>query len=127
MSNAAAEAGGATTCFCGVIEGAQWLEYTKDQIAVGGPLWGTRQFMLLMPHNVEVRFVTPAPMPRYTNDGPDFSKRYRAISHGAEPGWLAVLAYDGAHTLLAAIAKSSDDPTLNFEIVLAVAGATSIR
>lgn len=111
MSNAAALASGGTTCFCDVIEGVQWLESSQDQLAVGGPLWGLRQFMLLMPDNVEVRFVTPAPVPRYANGGKDFSKRYRAISHGVEPGWLAVLAYDGARTMLAAIANSSDHPT----------------
>lgn len=45
----------------------------------------------------------PAPLPADSSD-PAFAGRYTALATGVTPGVYAVLAYDGANTLLAAIA-----------------------
>ena len=100
------EAGGGTTCMCGVIEGAHWLATHRERPAVGGPLWGLDQFPRLAQGAEGVLFITPAPMPRDAILGDEFAVRYRKISDGVEPAWLAVLAYDAAQTLISAIAAS---------------------
>jgi ABC-type branched-subunit amino acid transport system substrate-binding protein len=50
------------------------------------------------------RLTAIAPLPADSAD-PDFAVRYRAISNGLEPRFNAVLAYDAAHVLLAAIER----------------------
>lgn len=47
----------------------------------------------------------PAPLPADSTD-PTFAERYRAISNGVEPSFNAVLAYDAAQVLFAAIARA---------------------
>ena len=111
MEQITAEAGTGTICLCGVIEGVAWLDTHAARPAVGGPLWGLQQFMLLTPTTEEFYFVTPAPMPDDTHGGDAFAIRYRTLSRGFEPGWLSVLAYDATQTLLTAIDTSSKPVT----------------
>lgn len=51
------------------------------------------------------RVLLPAPLPADSTD-PAFADRYRAISNGTEPSFNAVLAYDGAQALFAALARA---------------------
>lgn len=53
-----------------------------------------------------VTVTVPAPLPDDSTD-PDFSRRYRSISNGVEPGFNAVLAYDGARLLLSAVDRAA--------------------
>lgn len=46
----------------------------------------------------------PAPLPADSTD-PTFAERYRAISNGVAPSFNAVLAYDAAQVLFAALAR----------------------
>ncbi len=88
-----------------------WLKQTRASsnaaIIFGPPLWGQPQFATLASSLANgVRFVAPAPLPADSTD-PGFADRYRAISNGVEPRFNAVLAYDAARLLFAAIAQSA--------------------
>jgi hypothetical protein len=80
----------------------------------GPPLWGLRQFPRLAPSAAEgIYFIAPVPMPADSTD-PKFADRYRAVSPGVEPRFLAVLAYDAAKILFSAIerdAQANGEPT----------------
>jgi ABC-type branched-subunit amino acid transport system substrate-binding protein len=103
---------------CDSLEELDWLIEARaadPTTEVFGPaLWGQPQFVALAGEAAEgVAFVTPAPYPADTAD-PGFADRYRAISNGIEPRSNAVLAYDAARLLLAAIEASmtvEDAPT----------------
>jgi ABC-type branched-subunit amino acid transport system substrate-binding protein len=72
----------------------------------GPPLWAEPQFAVLAGALADgVRFVSPAPFPADSTD-PGFATRYRAISNGVAPRANAVLAYDAARLLFAAIQRS---------------------
>jgi ABC-type branched-subunit amino acid transport system substrate-binding protein len=96
---------------CDSLDNLDWLTQTR---AAGGtaplfgpPLWGEPQFAALAGSLANgVRFVAQAPYPADSTD-PGFSGRYRAISNGVEPRANAVLAYDAARLLFAAIAQSA--------------------
>lgn len=86
-----------------------WLsQHAQDRARIAGPpLWGLSQFPRLAGQQAEgVAFITPAPLPADSTD-PSFADRYRSISPGVEPRFLAVLAYDAAHTLFAAIERDA--------------------
>jgi ABC-type branched-subunit amino acid transport system substrate-binding protein len=90
---------------------ADWLAQTRasnnSAIIFGPPLWGQPQFATLASSLANgVRFVAPAPLPADSTD-PGFADRYRAISNGVEPHSNAVLAYDAARLLFAAIAQTA--------------------
>lgn len=51
-------------------------------------------------------FVTPAPLPQDSTD-PSFAERYKKISHGVEPRFLATLAYDATKIILQAIERDA--------------------
>jgi len=88
-----------------------WLGQTRAgnnaAIIYGPPLWGQPQFATLASSLANgVRFIAPAPFPADSTD-PGFADRYRAISNGVEPRSNAVLAYDAARLLFAAITHSA--------------------
>jgi len=58
-------------------------------------------------------FLAPAPLPQDSSD-PSFTDRYKKISQGVEPKFLAVLAYDATKIIFAAIerdVKANGKPT----------------
>jgi len=58
-------------------------------------------------------FIAPSPLPQDSTD-PSFSDRYKKISQGVEPRFLATLAYDATKILFAAIerdVKTNGKPT----------------
>jgi branched-chain amino acid transport system substrate-binding protein len=70
----------------------------------GPALWSFPQFATLAGEAAEGALVVlPAPLPAQSAD-PTFADRYRAISSGVEPRAYAVLAYDAANALIAALA-----------------------
>jgi len=92
---------------CDALDNVDWLAQARasggSAIIFGPPLWGQPQFAALAgPLANGARFVAPAPYPADSTD-PGFAARYRAISNGVEPGSNAVLAYDAARLLFAAI------------------------
>jgi len=95
---------------CDALDNLQWLAQTRAggsaTTVFGPPLWGEPQFAALAGRLANgVRFVAPAPYPADSADV-GFADRYRAISNGVEPRSNAVLAYDAARLLFAAIADS---------------------
>jgi ABC-type branched-subunit amino acid transport system substrate-binding protein len=93
---------------CGWIEGAAWLEsLNPNALAAAGPaLWAFPQFAVLAGSRAEGAYVAlPAPLPSQSADA-GFAERYRALSNGVAPRASAVLAYDAANTLLAALSAS---------------------
>lgn len=92
---------------CDSLEDLQWLmDASASGLApiAGPPLWGTQQFSALAGEAAEgVYVVLPAPLPADADDA-GFADRYRALSNGVEPHAFAVLAYDAAQVLLAALA-----------------------
>ena len=95
---------------CDSLEDLSWLSQTRatgsTRPIFGPPLWGQSQFATLAGGLADgVRFVSPAPFPAETTD-PGFAVAYRAISNGVEPRANAVLAYDAARLLFAAIQRS---------------------
>lgn len=114
-AEAAAIPAGARQCPppCDSLEDLQWLFDTRSQDPSGniyGPaLWGQPQFAALAGEAADgVAFVSPAPYPADSAD-PSFAERYRAMSNGVEPRANAVLAYDAARLLFAAIEASVAD------------------
>jgi ABC-type branched-subunit amino acid transport system substrate-binding protein len=95
---------------CDSLENLDWLfsnlrPPTSDLQILGPPLWTQPQFASLMGEAAEgVYVVAPAPFPADSSD-PTFGDRYRAISNRVEPRSYAVLAYDAARLLFAAIAR----------------------
>jgi ABC-type branched-subunit amino acid transport system substrate-binding protein len=51
-------------------------------------------------------FIAPAPLPQDSAD-PSFAERYKKISHGVEPRFLAPLAYDATRIILQAIERDA--------------------
>jgi ABC-type branched-subunit amino acid transport system substrate-binding protein len=95
---------------CDSLDNLDWLAQTRAggsaTTIFGPPLWGEPQFATLAGSLANgVRFVAPAPYPPDSTDA-SFADRYRAISNGVEPRSNAVLAYDAARLLFAAIAQS---------------------
>jgi len=104
---------------CNSLENLDWLTYnlqppTSNLQLAGPPLWGLTQFPRLAGESAEgVYVVAPAPLPT-DSVNPAFAERYRAISQGVEPRFLAVLAYDATQLLFAAIRqgiKTNGSPT----------------
>ncbi len=95
---------------CDDLETLDWLTAhcplpTDD--CLGPPLWGLRQFPRLAPDAAEgIYFIAPAPLPADSTD-PKFADRYRAVSPGVEPRFLAALAYDAAEILFSAIERDA--------------------
>jgi len=107
----AASAGQLCPLPCDSLENLDWLKQTRASsnatLIFGPPLWGEPQFAALASSLANgVRFVAAAPFPADSAD-PKFADRYHAISNGVEPRSNAVLAYDAARLLLAAIAHSA--------------------
>jgi ABC-type branched-subunit amino acid transport system substrate-binding protein len=95
---------------CATLDDLSWLRQTRSANAAarvyGPPLWEQQQFATLADSLANgVRFLTPAPFPADLADH-TFAGRYRAMSNGVEPRANAVLAYDAARLLLAAIAAN---------------------
>lgn len=102
---------------CDDLETLDWLlspTLPHTHTLTGPPLWGLRQFPRLAPDAAEgIYFIAPAPLPANSTD-PTFADRYRAVSPGVEPRFLAVLAYDAAEILFSAIerdAQAAGKPT----------------
>lgn len=98
---------------CDTLEDLGWLSQARAgggaRLIFGPPLWGEPQFATLAGSLANgARFITPAPFPADAADTA-FAGRYRAISNGVEPRANAVLAYDAARLLLAAIQRSVQD------------------
>ena len=95
---------------CDSLENLEWLtsnlQSPISDLQISGPsLWGMNQFLRLVGDSAEGTYVlTPAPLPADSTD-PTFADRYRAISPGIEPRYLAVLGYDAANLLLEAISQ----------------------
>jgi ABC-type branched-subunit amino acid transport system substrate-binding protein len=94
---------------CDNLEDLGWLAATHRQFPaepVYGPaLWGQPQFLRLAGEaGAGAYFIAPAPYPAQSGD-PGFSGRYTAISGGVAPYANAVLAYDAARLILAALAE----------------------
>jgi ABC-type branched-subunit amino acid transport system substrate-binding protein len=95
---------------CDSLENLDWLtsnlQSPISNLQASGPsLWGLNQFPRLVGDSAEGTYVlTPAPLPADSTD-PTFADRYRAVSPGVEPRYLAVLAYDATNLLLEAIAQ----------------------
>jgi ABC-type branched-subunit amino acid transport system substrate-binding protein len=91
---------------CDTLENLDWLKSAirhQPSAISGPPLWGQPQFAKLAEDAAEgVYVIAPAPMPADSAD-PTFIERYRAVSNGIEPRFNAVLAYDAARLLFAAI------------------------
>jgi ABC-type branched-subunit amino acid transport system substrate-binding protein len=97
---------------CGWLEGAEWLKTMRadhPELGVAGPgLWAFAPFAALAGDDLEgAHLVSPAPLPAQSSD-PSFAERYFALSNGVQPGAYAVLAYDAANTLFAALEASTD-------------------
>jgi ABC-type branched-subunit amino acid transport system substrate-binding protein len=97
---------------CDNLEDLDWLKKVRAEeptvLVYGPPLWQQAQFVSLAGTLAEgARFAAAAPYPADSND-PAFAERYRAISNGVEPGPNAVLAYDAANVLFAALRESAD-------------------
>jgi ABC-type branched-subunit amino acid transport system substrate-binding protein len=95
---------------CDSLEDLEWLKNVRAEqdpaVVYGPPLWALTQFAVLAGPLAEgARFATAAPYPADSGD-PGFAERYRAISNGVEPGPNAVLAYDAANLLFAAVRAS---------------------
>jgi ABC-type branched-subunit amino acid transport system substrate-binding protein len=95
---------------CDDLENLEWLRAARDEAPgrpVYGPaLWGQPQFLALAGPLAEgAYFVAPAPYPAESRD-PSFAERYVELSNGVTPRAYAVLAYDGARLLVAAIERS---------------------
>ncbi len=95
---------------CDSLENLNWLAQSRSagnlSVIFGPPLWGEQQFATLAGGLADgTRFVAPAPYPADSTDA-SFASRYRAISNGVEPRANAVLAYDAARLLLAAVAQT---------------------
>ncbi len=102
---------------CDNLEDLDWLDSAfriPHSTILGPPLWGLRQFPRLAPDAAEgIYFIAPAPLPADSAD-PTFADRYRAVSPGVEPRFLAALAYDAAKILFGAIerdAQAGGEPT----------------
>jgi ABC-type branched-subunit amino acid transport system substrate-binding protein len=98
---------------CDSLEDLHWLLDTRARhpgSAVFGPaLWGQPQFLALAGDAAEgAAFISPAPYPADSAD-PGFAARYRAVSGGVEPRANAILAYDAARLLFAAIERGVKD------------------
>jgi ABC-type branched-subunit amino acid transport system substrate-binding protein len=96
---------------CDNLEDLGWLRNARAQQpaapVLGPPLWAQTQFVALAGPLAEgARFVAAAPYPADSAD-PAFAGRYRAISNGVEPGPNAVLAFDAANLLFAALRASA--------------------
>jgi len=96
---------------CDNLEDLDWLRDVRGQQpttpVLGPPLWAQSQFAALAGPLAEgAHFAAAAPYPADSVD-PSFADRYRAISNGVEPGPNAVLAYDAANLLLAALRASA--------------------
>ncbi len=94
---------------CDSLENLDW--FANPQLPItnyqrsGPPLWGLTQFPRLAGDAAEsVHVITPSPLPAESSD-PSFADRYRAISPGVEPRFLAVLAYDATRILFDAISR----------------------
>jgi len=133
-AEAAAVPAGARQCPlpCDSLEDLDWLFDTRAEdplVEIVGPAtWGQPQFAALAGEAVEgVMFVTPSPYPADSAD-PGFAERYRAISNGVEPRANAVLAYDAARMLFAAIEASiAEDGVLTREGVARALGEISFE
>jgi ABC-type branched-subunit amino acid transport system substrate-binding protein len=95
---------------CEALDDLDWLRDVRADAPgsnVYGPaLWGQPQFLALAGAAGEgAYFVAPAPYPGESQD-PSFAERYAALSQGVTPRAYAVLAYDGARLLFAAIERS---------------------
>jgi len=78
----------------------------------GPPLWGLTQFPRLAGDEADGAIViAPSPLPADSTD-PSFAERYRAVSPGVEPRFLAVLAYDATKILIDAIARDAQTNTI---------------
>ena len=108
----AAAAGGALCPLpCDNLADLAWLKQQRANVPAtevfGPPLWEQGQFAALAGPLAEgARFVTAAPYPTDSTD-PSFADRYIAISNGVQPGPNAVLAYDAANLLFAALGASA--------------------
>jgi ABC-type branched-subunit amino acid transport system substrate-binding protein len=104
----AAESGaGACVYTCDIEAAEAWLQSHTSETSgpiFGPPIWAQNEFRALLGQKAEGVYVQlPAPLPSDSTD-PEFASRYRSISNGIEPGANAVLAYDAARLLLAAVA-----------------------
>ncbi len=106
---------------CDSLEDLSWLQSTiplrfapgtivsnhaKRSKISGPPLWGLSQFPRLLGDEADdINIIAPAPLPADSSD-PDFADRYRSISPGVAPHFLAVLAYDAAKILFSAIEQN---------------------
>ena len=111
LIEAAASDGALCPLPCDSLDDLGWLRQARaGQPAArvyGPPLWAQGQFAALAGPLAEgARFVAAAPYPADSTD-PVFAERYRAISGGVQPGPNAVLAYDAARLLFAALAESA--------------------
>jgi ABC-type branched-subunit amino acid transport system substrate-binding protein len=108
-----AAAGGALCPLpCDNLEDLDWLKKVRAEqptaLVFGPPLWEQTQFVdLAGPLAEGARFAAAAPYPAESSDR-TFAERYRGISNGVEPGPNAVLAYDAANVLFAALRESVD-------------------
>ena len=94
---------------CEPAENLDWLKAHEngDFPVIGPAIWGLNQFGRLAGEAGEgVHIVAPAPLPADSTD-PSFDERYRAISPGPEPRFLAVLAYDAAQLLFEAVERDA--------------------
>jgi ABC-type branched-subunit amino acid transport system substrate-binding protein len=91
---------------CDDLEDLSWLESGLPGVSQAGPaLWGLHQFPRLAGDLAsEVAVLAPAPLPADAAD-PAFADRYAGVSSGPRARYLAVLAYDAARILLAAIER----------------------
>jgi len=98
---------------CDSLEDLSWLNSNLQSpisnLKIAGPyLWGLNQFPRLASDSAsDVSVITPSPLPIDSTD-PSFADRYRAVSPGVEPRFLAVLAYDATRLLFAAIERDAE-------------------
>jgi ABC-type branched-subunit amino acid transport system substrate-binding protein len=98
---------------CDSFDDVAWLTDTRaqhpDSAIYGPPLWDQPQFLALAGADAEgTYFVTAAPYPADSAD-PAFADRYAELSNGVAPRTNAVLAYDAARLMIAAIAANAGD------------------
>ena len=98
---------------CDDLDDLAWLAEARAAdpagLVVGPPLWAQPQFAALAGPLAEgAYFLSPAPFPADSTD-PSFADRYTAISNGVQPRVDAVLAYDAARFVIAAIADTGAD------------------